>query len=260
MKLSRNLIVLDIETTGLWIEKDKIIEIALIKCNPNETQDIYESKVNPGIPVPAFITELTGISNDDLKNAPYFRNIAEELLNFIGDADLAGFNIEKFDLPVLEREMNEAGYTFDWRNRRLYDAQKIFHLNEKRDLSAAYKFYCGKDICNAHHAMADTEATLEILSMQAEKYGDSTLDSLEKFNYKDKNNFYDKDRRFRWWNGKLYIMFGKYAKRYSLQDLAQKDPKYLEWILSAEFSAEVKSLAEDALMGRFPSFEKDGSN
>ncbi len=257
MKLSHTLVVLDIETTGLWIDKDRIIEIALIKCNVDGSRDFYDKRVNPGIPVPCFITELTSITNDDLKHAPYFRDIAKEVLEFIGDADLAGFNIEKFDLPVLEREFREVGCHFEWRNRKIYDVQKIYHLNEKRDLSAAYKFYCGKEMENAHKAMADTQATLEILSVQAERYGDSSLESLSRFNYKNNNHFYDKDKRFRWWNGKLYIMFGKYAKKYSLQELARKDPKYLEWIISADFSAEVKALAEDALMGRFPSYEEE---
>ncbi len=253
MKFTRDLVVLDLESTGTWIEKDKIIEIAMIKCKPSGERETYHKRVNPGIPIPRFIVELTGISDNDVKDAPTFKDIALEVLQFIGSSDLSGFNVERFDLPLLEREMWDAGQKLEWQKLNVYDAQKIYHINEKRDLTAAYKFYCSKELNNAHSALADTEATFGILEAQVVKYGeDENLESLSRFNYETRAEYYDPDRKFRWWNGKLYMMFGKYAKQYSLQDLVKKDRGYLEWIVSADFSEEVKELVQNALNSKFP--------
>ena len=238
MKLSNHLVVLDLETTGTWIEKDKIIEIAMIKLNPQGKREIFDQRVNPEIPIPPVVTELIGISDADVKNAPKFASIAKEVLAFIDGCDLGGFNVARFDLPLLSREILEAGLKFEWDKVKVYDAQRVFHLNEKRDLSAAYDFYCQKNLQNAHSAMADTEATLEILQCQVARYGggDDRLEPLSRFKYEQTAEFVDAERKFRWWNGKAYMMFGKYAKQCSLQEIAKKDPGYLEWILSAKFS------------------------
>jgi DNA polymerase-3 subunit epsilon len=253
MNLVNTLVVLDLEATGTWIAKDKIIELAMIKITPDGHREVFNQKINPGIPVPPVIVKLTGIKDSDVHDAPAFKDAASAIISFIGKSDLAGFNIERFDLPLLEREMTEAGLKFEWQNLKIYDAQKVYHLNQKRDLSAAYEFYCHKNLDNAHSALADTEATLEILQAQVGQYGDhGNLSSLAKFNYDNPVEFYDMERRFRWWNGKLYMMFGKYAKQHSLQDLVKKDKGYLEWILSADFSQEVKDLIQSALSGQFP--------
>lgn len=253
MKLTRDLVVFDIETTGTWIEKDKIVEIAMIKTHPNGMTEIYHKKVNPEMNIPDIISELIGITNEDVKDAPLFKDIAMEILEFIDNCDFGGFNIERFDLPLLAREMRESGNKFNWKVCKVYDVQKVYHLNEKRDLTAAYKFYCNKNHDNAHSALSDTEATLEILSAQVSQYGkDDQLESLGSFEYKVIADFYDDERKFRWWNGKLYMMFGKYAKKGSLQEVVSKDPKYLEWIVSAKFSEEIKVLVQDALIGKFP--------
>nr|MBU9889956.1 3'-5' exonuclease [Candidatus Omnitrophota bacterium] len=161
MKISHVLVALDVETTGVWIEKDKIIEIALVKYFPDGKKETYERKINPGIPIPKNVTQLTGISDEDVKDAPSFEKAAPEILAFISDGDFAGFNIKRFDLPLLAREFADIGIKFDWESRRTYDAQMIFHLNEKRDLSAAYQFYCGKELVGAHSALADSEAIYE---------------------------------------------------------------------------------------------------
>ncbi len=258
MKHSKHLIVLDLETTGVWVEKDKIVEIALIKTSADGEKETYLKRVNPGIPLPPFVSKIIGITDADLKDAPFFRQIAAEVMNFLGDSDLAGFNLERFDLPLLERELAEAGHKFDYHARAVYDAQKVYHLNEKRDLTTAYKFYCNRELINAHSAMADAQATLDILCAQVSKYGNGNdaLDSLNIFNYREIADFYGRTRKFRWWNGELYPLFGKYAKKLSLQDIARKDPDYLKWIASADFPEEVKDLAEDALKGQFPSFEQ----
>lgn len=257
MKFTKDIVVFDLETTGTWIKKDKIIEIAMIKCFVDGRKETYHKKVNPTIPIPPFVSNLVGISDEDVKDSPTFNKIAQEVLDFIGESDFGGFNIDRFDLPLLEREIKDAGLNCSWESRKIYDAQKIYHLNEKRDLTAAYSFYCQKEMKNAHSALADTQATLEILQGQFEKYvgKDASFEELLKFEYNETAEFYDAERKFRWWNGKLYMMFGKYAHQYSLQDAVKNDRGYLEWILSAQFSEEIKHLIENALNGQFPVFE-----
>lgn len=254
MKLKQTLVVLDLETTGTWIEKDRIVEIALVKCLPEGGRETYLKRVNPGMPIPEAVSEIIGITNDDVKDAPSFRLVAQEVVDFLEGCDLAGFNLERFDLPLLERELSQVGIEFRWQGRKIYDAQKVYHLNERRDLTAAYQFYCGKDLRNAHSALADAEATLEILESQVQRYGEGAedLETLSRFNYRSSNDFYDSTRKFRWWNGELYPMFGKYAKRSSLQEICRRDPAYLQWVSGADFSDEVKDLVTSALNGKFP--------
>ncbi|OGW91080.1 MAG: hypothetical protein A3D28_01765 [Omnitrophica bacterium RIFCSPHIGHO2_02_FULL_63_14] len=243
MKIDRPFVALDLETTGTWIEKDRIIEIGMIRCSPDGSRESYVKRVNPGMPVPASVTRLTGIADGDLEGAPSFKDIAEEVLAFIGDADLGGFNVHRFDLPILEREFFTVGIKFEWRTRTVYDAQRIYHLHEKRDLKAAYKFYCDKDLVNAHSALGDTEATLEILVSQVGRYGTAGdgLASLKNYAY-EPGDFFGREKKFRWWNGKLFPVFGKYARKWDLKEIAEKDPEYLQWLLTTDFEEEVKEL------------------
>jgi DNA polymerase-3 subunit epsilon len=254
MQVTKPLVILDLETTGIWVEKDRIIEIAMIRVLPGGGRQTYHQRVNPLMPIPKTVAELTGISDDDVKDAPVFKAIAKEVLDFIGSADIGGFNVEKFDVPLLEREFIDAGIVFTPAGRTIYDAQKVFHLNQKRDLSAAYAFYCHKPLEGAHSALADTAATLEVLEAQVKAYGkdDDTIGVLSQFAYRELTEFFDSDRKFRWWNGELYMMFGKYARKESLREVARKDAGYLEWMLGKDFSDEVKALIEGALKGQFP--------
>jgi DNA polymerase-3 subunit epsilon len=254
MELTRPLVVMDLETTGTWIEKDRIIEIALVRLSPDGERRVYHTRVNPLMPIPLVVQELTGISDDDVKAAPVFSAVAKDVAAFLEGADIGGFNVDKFDLPLLTREMTEAGVLFSVTGVKVYDAQKVYHLNEKRDLSAAYAFYCGKPLEGAHGALADTEAALAVLESQVARYGagDPRLEALAQFQYREHPDFYDADRRFRWWNGELYMMFGKYAGRESLREVAKKDAGYLSWMLSKDFSSDVKLLVENALKGQFP--------
>ncbi len=258
MNLTRPLIVLDLETTGTWIDKDRIIEIAMVKTMPDGTQVCFDSKVNPGMPIPAVVVELTGISNEMVKDAPAFTAIAKQVLEFIGDCDLGGFNLERFDLPLLAREMTDAGLKFEWQSRNVYDAQKVYHLHERRDLFAAYAFYCGKELQDAHSAMADAKATVDILREQIKRYGNGNeqIEALKGFDYRVSAEFFDADRKFRWWNGELYMTFGKYAKKESLRVIAKKDPSYLHWILEKDFSDDVKAMIQDVLNGNHPKQEE----
>ena len=257
MKLTRPLVVLDLETTGTWIEKDRIIEIALIKIHPNGQNEQLASKVNPVMPIPARITEITGISQEDVKDAPAFGNIAGKVLQFMVDADLGGFNIERFDLPLLARELADAGFQFDYSQRSIYDAQKIFHLHEKRDLSAAFTFYCHQELKDAHSALADAQASVHIIEEQLKRYGggQDQIEALKVFDYEPNNDFFDSDRKFRWWNGDLYMTFGKYARKEPLKVIAKKDPHYLQWILDKDFPEDVKVLIQGVLNGQYPKQE-----
>jgi DNA polymerase-3 subunit epsilon len=260
MKLMRPLVVLDLETTGTWIDKDRIIEIALIKVSPQlpagskDIQEVFHTRVNPCMPIPAKVTELTGISDADIKDAPAFGAIAGKVLEFIGDCDLGGFSIERFDLPLLSREIADAGLKIDYSHRAIYDAQKIYHLHERRDLFAAFAFYCHQELKDAHSALADTKATLEILNAQVTRYcpDNDCVEALKVFDYEPKNDFFDNDRKFRWWNGDLYMTFGKYARKESLKVIAKKDPQYLQWIVEKDFSDDVKSMIQGVLNGQHP--------
>lgn len=254
MQLTHALVVLDLETTGTWVEKDKIIEIGMIRCERDGSRRTFLKRVNPRMPIPPAVTRLTGIADADVAAMPPFSEIAREVLDFIGDADFAGFNVERFDLPILERECFEAGLRLEWRHRTVYDCQKIYHIHEKRDLKAAYKFYCGKALENGHSAMGDTEAALEILDEQVRRYGNSNpfVECLIDFDYEPPADFFDDDRKFRWWNGELYPVFGKYARKQCLKEIAERDRAYLEWLSTTDFDDRVKSMLREALAGKFP--------
>ncbi len=254
MKLTRSAVILDLETTGLWVEKDKVIELGMIKCLLSGERETFTRRVNPGIPIPPRVVELTGIADEDVQEAPYFKDIVGEVLEFIGNSDFAGFNVERFDLPLLEREVFEAGRRLEWRHRTIYDAQKIYHIHEKRDLKAAYRFFCNKDLINAHSALDDAAAALEILSAQIEKYGGGNeyLESLIDFEYEPMSFFYDDERKFRWWNNELYPMFGKYARKHPVREIVQKDAAYVQYLLTTDFDMKVKTMLQEALAGKFP--------
>lgn len=254
MKTTKPLVIFDLETTGTWVGKDKIVEIGMIKLMPDGSKQDYIKRVNPGISIPANVSRIINITDEDVKNAPPFKSIAKEALEFIGDSDLAGFNIQRFDIPILEREIVEAGLSFHWKERDIYDAQKVYHLHEKRDLTAAYQMYCNKKLLSAHSALGDAEATMEILDAQIKKYGavEQGIESLKDFDYERSSNYLDKERKFCWWNNELYPTFGKYGKKKHIKDIIKEDRKYLEWILSADFSDEVKAMLEKALKGELP--------
>lgn len=254
MKLSRSLVILDLETTGTWVEKDRIVEIGMIKLLPDGSRHSYIKRVNPGMPIPPNVSRIIDITDDDVKDAPGFKAIAKEVLEFIGDSDIGGFNILRFDLPVLEREFHDAGLSFHWRERNIYDAQKVYHIHEKRDLTAAYQLYCNKALDNVHSALGDAEATVEIFDAQIKKYGNQEqgIESLKDFDYERSSAYFDRERKFCWWNRELYPTFGKYAKKKHIKDILKNDRPYLEWILSRDFNEDVKIMVEKVLDGEFP--------
>jgi DNA polymerase III subunit epsilon len=226
----------------------------MIKLLPDGSKRSYTKRVNPGMPIPLNVSRIIDITNDDVKDAPRFKDIAKETLEFIGDSDIGGFNILRFDLPVLEREFLDAGLSFHWRERNIYDAQKVYHIHEKRDLTAAYQLYCNKALDNAHSALGDAEATVEIFDAQIKKYGaeEQGIESLKDFDYERSSAYFDKERKFCWWNGQLYPMFGKYGKKKHIKDILKNDRPYLEWILTKDFNEDVKIMVEKALGGKLP--------
>lgn len=254
MKISKPLVIFDLETTGTWVGKDKIVEIGMIKLFPDGRRQEYIKRTNPGISIPPNVSRIINIRDEDVKDAPPFKDIAKEVLEFIGDFDLGGFNIQRFDIPILEREFVEAGLSFHWKDRDIYDAQKIYHIHEKRDLTAAYQLYCKKGLHSAHSALGDAEATVEILDAQIAKYGaeEKGIESLKDFEYERSSNYFDMERKFCWWNGELYPTFGKYGRKKHIKDILKGDRKYLEWILTKDFSDEIKTLITNVLNGVFP--------
>lgn len=254
--LRRPLVFLDLETTGVNPASDRIVEIGLVKAHPDGRRESLIRRVNPGVPIPPASTRIHGITDADVAGAPLFARIAAEVVGFIGNADLAGFNVQRFDIPVLHRELAMAGARLDMEDRAVVDAQVIFHRKEPRDLTAAYRYYCGRELEGAHGAQADVEACVEILDAQLAAYPDLPRDPHEiadLFNPRDPNAI-DPDGKFVWERGEAVLMFGPDGVRgRSLRDLAVKDRGFLEWILRKEFGPEVKAIVQDALMGRFPS-------
>ncbi len=242
----------DLETTGVNISQDRILEIAIIKVMPNGEALRKTNILNPTIPITAESTAIHGISNEDVKDKPTFKDVAREYARFLEGADLAGFNVLKFDVPMLVEEFLRAGVEFDYSRKRIIDAQKIYHLMEKRNLSTAYKFYCNKDLENSHSAEADTEATLEVFLAQVEKYNDQAvidglgnplghirndMDELHKLTASDLIDL--AGRMVRNKNGEAYFNFGKHRNKAVLAVL-KEEPSYYEWIMNGDFPLDTK--------------------
>lgn len=251
--LDRPLAIFDIEATGLNTRTDRIIEISVVRVTLNNPPMARTWLVNPGVPIPLETIAIHGISDELVKHCPSFGDIADELLEFFRDCDLGGFAIGRFDIPMLEEEFLRVGKFFDANGRRQFDAQRIFHTREPRDLTAALKFYCGEEHVGAHGAEADALATLEVLKGQFQKYKDlpTDPDELDKLiNERDPFNL-DRDGKLRWLDGEVTINFGK-KKGMKLKDLAQNDPNFLKWILRGDFARDTKDIVSDALEGKWP--------
>lgn len=252
-ELTRPLVVFDLETTGTNPHVDRIVEIALLKIHPDGETESRCLRVNPEQPIPPETTAIHGITDDDVANAPRFREISVELLSFLRDCDLAGFGIIRFDVPLLRREFSRAGIDFPPPNTRLVDAQRVFHFKEPRDLSAALRFYCNDDHANAHSADADVAATWRVLLGQLERYSDlpKSVEELDLFCNPRDPSALDPDGKIRWRGNEAVIAFGQ-KSGISLRQLVQDEPNYLKWILNKDFSPEVKAIVRDAMDGRFP--------
>lgn len=240
LQLTRPLAVIDLETTGTNVATDRIIEIAVIKVMPDRSVQRKVKRINPLIPIPAATTAIHGIRDEDVKDAPTWKQAANEFRQFLENCDIAGYNSNRFDIPMLVEEFLRVGLTFDVSDRRFVDVQKIFHLMEKRTLSAAYKFYCDKDLTNAHSAEADALATFEILEAQLERYSEqlkADVDALALFTKEDE--YVDFARRIIRQNGVEMFNFGKYKGR-AVRDVLKSEPQYYDWMMKAEFPLNTK--------------------
>ncbi|MBO7308825.1 MAG: 3'-5' exonuclease [Kiritimatiellae bacterium] len=254
LKLVRPLVVFDIESTGVSPRKDRIIELAAIKLMPDGEEIPKCWLMNPSVPIPPETTAIHGISDEIVKDCPTFADKAEEIFEFFRGCDLSGFNADRFDIPCLEEEFARVGMAFAPSARKHVDVQRIYHKKEPRDLSAAVRFYLGRNHDGAHGAEADTRATLEVLKAQMAKYSDlpATVDEMDEYLVPHDPMNADRAGTLRWKDGELTINFGK-KKGESLKKLLLNEPNYLKWILKGDFDTEVRMIIKDLLdHGRLP--------
>lgn len=237
--LNKPLAFIDLETTGINLGLDRIIEIAIVKVLPDKTQSVKRKILNPEIPISAGSTNVHGITDEMVKDAPTFRQVAHELKQMLDGCDLAGYNSNRFDIPMLMEEFLRAEVEFDMRNRKLVDVQNIFHKMEPRTLGAAYRFYCCKQLDGAHGAEVDATATYEILEAQLEKYPElgNNVDSILKLIGEDQ--IVDFARRFVFDNGMEVFNFGKYKGR-PVADVLKAEPQYYDWMMKGDFPQHTK--------------------
>ncbi len=253
LQLNRPIAFFDLETTGLKVAADRIVEYSILKIDPDGNKTIRTQVINPTIPIPEEVSAIHGISDADVKDKPTFNDIAEDLNKFLKECDLAGYNSNKFDIPLLIEEFLRAGIEFDLRNRRFVDVQNIFHKMEPRTLKAAYKFYCKKELPMAHTAEADTMATYEILKAQLDMYDDveyedndglisipvvNDMQALHNFSINTRNvdligHIVFNDKQEETFN------FGKY-KGESVEGIFRKEPQYYDWMMRSQFPLSTK--------------------
>lgn len=246
LQLSRPLAVIDLETTGVNLTIDRIVEIAIVKVQPDGNRIVKRKLVNPLMPIPKASSDVHGITDDMIKDAPSFKQIANEIRQFLDHCDLAGYNSNRFDLPMLVEEFLRAGLEFDMSNRHLLDVQKLYHMMEPRNLSAAYKFYCDKNLDNAHSAEADAMATFEILESQLQRYpqAGSTVESVIKFTGQEQ--IVDFARRFVMENGIEIFNFGKHKGR-AVTEVLKAEPQYYDWMMKGDFPMHTKQKLTEIL-------------
>lgn len=247
-KLKNSLCVFDLETTGLQVTKDRIVQIAAIKIHPNGKKEELNLIVNPEMEIPQEVIDIHGITNELAIKAPTFRALAEKIKSFFGDSDLAGYNSNKFDIPVLAEEFLRVGIEFDLTQRAFIDVQNIFHKMEQRTLVAAYKFYCKKNLENAHDAMHDTKATWEVLEKQIEKYKlKPDVLSLAELSRAGNHKILDMAGRIAINNKEEVIYnFGKHKGK-TIASVAKTEPGYYGWMLEADFPLYTKSVLRKAM-------------
>lgn len=243
LNLEKPIVFFDLETTGTDIARDRIVEICLIRVEPNGNRQSLTMRVNPERHIPEEASLVHGIYDADVKECPTFREKAQELANLFEGCDLAGFNSNRFDIPLLAEEFIRAEVNIDLTCARCVDVQNIYHKLERRTLAAAYQFYCGKDLENAHSALADTEATLEVLEAQLDHYPDileNSIDFLAEFSRRDNN--VDFAGRFIYNDmGEVVINFGKHKGR-MLREVLRMEPSYYNWMMQSDFTMNTKQV------------------
>jgi len=261
--LTRPLVFLDLETTGVDPLNDRIVEISLLKTFPPGAAGeappepiVRTRRVNPGMPIPPGATAVHGITDADVAAEPPFDKLAKSLRYLLGDCDFAGFGVRRFDLPLLAAEFARAGLAFDYRSRHCIDGKDIFHSKERRDRTAAYALYCGGDLKSAHSAEADMLASRDVILGQLERYDDLPTDVAGLASVgapANDPNAFDSEGKFKWIGPDVVVNFGKQRGKSLRMLAAGEDGRgFLGWILRSDFSAEVKTAVRNALAGRFP--------
>ncbi len=242
LKLKRPIIFFDLETTGVDTSKDRIVEISMVKVMPDGTQTVKTRRINPQMAIPASSTAIHGISDEDVKDCPTFNQIARSLEQFITGCDFGGFNSNRFDLPVLVEEFMRAGVDIDFKRSKFIDVQNIFHKMEQRTLVAAYKFYCQKDLTNAHSAEADTLATYEVLMSQLDRYDDleNDIDFLAKFSTHSESADFA-GRIIYNEQGVEVFSFGKF-RGVPVEEVFDREPSYYSWMMNGDFPLYTKKV------------------
>ncbi len=243
LKLTRPIVFFDLETTGINVTTDRIVELCYIKVHPNGNEESKSMRLNPDMPIPAQSSAIHGITDEDVKDCPQFKDIAKDLAQVFTGSDIGGFNSNKFDVPLLIEEFLRCGIDVDLSKTKFVDVQNIFHKMERRTLEAAYKFYCDKELVNAHSAMADTRATLEVLEAQLDRYSDTLTNDitfLADFSTQTRNVdfagriiYNDKDEEI--------FNFGKY-KGQKVSDALRRDPSYYSWMMNGDFALNTKQV------------------
>ena len=251
LNLRNPLVFFDLETTGIDIAKDRIVEISMVKVMPNGEEIVKTRRINPGMPIPPESTAIHGITDEDVKDCPTFKEIAKSLAAQIEGCDLAGFNSNRFDIPMLAEEFLRAGVDVDLNRRKFIDVQTIFHKMEQRNLTAAYKFYCNKDLANAHSAEADTMATYEVLKAQLDRYPELENDVNFLSKYSSFTNNVDFAGRMVYnEKGQEVINFGKYKGRL-VEEVLKSDPSYYAWIMNGDFPLNTKKMLTEIRLRGF---------
>jgi len=244
LQLKRPIAFFDLETTGITITTDRIIDIAIIKIMPDGEQLRKTFRLNPGMPIPAPSTAIHGISDADVKDCPTFKTVANEIKQFLDNCDLGGYNSNRFDIPLLTEEFLRAGLDINLKERKMVDVQQIFMKMEKRTLEAAYLFYCGKKLENSHNAEADVQATYEVLLGQLERYPELENDIDALHNISKGDDFADFSRRIKLIEGTPCFNFGKY-KEQSVAAVFEKEPQYYNWMMKGDFAQDTKAVITD---------------
>ncbi len=243
LNLKNPIVFFDLETTGVNVSRDRIVEISLLKVYPNGTEEVKTRRINPEMPIPAEATAVHNISDEDVKDCPTFKQIAKSLAEVLEGSDIAGFNSCRFDVPLLAEEFLRAGVDFDFSKRKLIDVQVIFHRKEERTLKAAYRFYCDKDLVDAHSAEADTRATYEILKAQLSRYDDlpNDIEALASQYSAFNNNLDLAGRIILDENGTELFNFGKHKGK-PVREVLQREPSFYAWIMDGDFPLNTKQV------------------
>ena len=251
LNLKNPIAFIDLETTGINVAKDRIVEISIVKVSPNGNEEVKTYRVNPEIPIPKHASAVHGIKDEDVKDEPTFKELGKNIAKYLEGCDLAGYNSNRFDFPLLAEEFLRADIDFDMRKRKFVDVQTIFHKMEQRTLSAAYQFYCNKELEGAHGAEADTKATYEVLKAQLDKYDklENDIEYLSKFSSQNKNadfaGFIVFDE-----NGVETFNFGK-NKGVAVEKVLDEQPGYYGWIMNSDFPLYTKKILTEIKLRGF---------